>query len=181
MLKDGGRLGLITQSSILYLPSSKQFRQSLIEDFNPILAVEAGTGVFPLQSGEKIDSVLMVVERKPSTKLTQPTLFVNLRKEKEKAAALEFILRDPDTSQLAYRRSVRSFSRFPNSQFNYACPDAAVTLFEKLPPLADYAEVRQGLATTDNDRFVRYMWDVRGRGQFNLVSLCERGWLTALV
>ncbi len=171
LLKEGGRLGLITQSSILYLPSSKQFRQSLIEDFNPILAVEAGTGVFPLQSGEKIDSVLMVIERRTSTKgtstkelskkQTQPTLFVNLRKEKEKAAALECVLREPASNPLAYRRSIQSFSRFPNSQFNYACPDAAVTLFEKLPPLADYAEVRQGLATTDNDRFVRYMWDVR--------------------
>lgn len=166
LLEKGGRLGLITQSSILYLPSSKQFRQSLIEDFNPILAVEAGTGVFPLQSGEKIDSVLMVIERPKSTAKTnetemEPTLFVNLRKEKEKGSALEHVLQEPASNPLAYRRSVRSFSRFPNSQFNYACPDAAVTLFEKLPPLSDYAEVRQGLATTDNDRFVRFMWDVK--------------------
>ncbi len=161
LLKEGGRLGLITQSSILYLPSSKQFRQTLIDDFNPILAIEAGTGVFPLQSGEKIDSVLMVIERKTNTEQMAPTLFINLRKEKEKAQALKSVLQDPDEHPLAYKRSIQSFKRFPNSQFNYACPDAAVALFEKLPPLGDYAEVRQGLATTDHDRFVRYMWDVR--------------------
>ncbi|MCC7527839.1 MAG: N-6 DNA methylase [Candidatus Melainabacteria bacterium] len=161
LLKESGRLGLITQSSILYLPSSKQFRQTLIEDFSPILVVEAGTGVFPLQSGEKIDSVIMVIERKTSAEQIPPTLFINLRQEKEKAQALISVLQKPDVNPLAYKRSIQSFRRFPNSQFNYACPDAAVTLFEKLPPLADYAEVRQGLATTDNDRFVRYMWDVR--------------------
>lgn len=161
LLKEGGRLGLITQSSLLYLPSSKQFRQTLIDDFSPILAVEAGTGVFPLQSGEKIDSVIMVIERKTKSKPVDQTLFVNLRKEREKDQALKSVLENPHVSPNAYYRSTQSFKRFPNSQFNYACPDAAVTLFEKLPPLGNYAEVRQGLATTNNDRFVRYMWDVR--------------------
>ncbi len=166
LIKADGKLGLITQASILYLPSSKQFRQHLIENFSPRLVVEAGTGVFPLQSGEKIDSVIMVIESKAESRSSDLTLFVNLRKEKEKAATLESILRDKESAPKpqpapVYRRSIQSFERFPNSQFNYACPDAAVTLFKKLPPLGDFAEVRQGLATTDNERFVRYMWDIR--------------------
>lgn len=159
LLKDDGRLGLITQSSLLHLPSAKEFRRHLIEGFHPTLAIEAGTGVFPLQSGEKIDSVILVVEKRKE-RAEKETLFVNLRQEKEKAAMLDSILADPDTSPLSYRRDIKAFQRFPNCQFNYSCPDAAIKLFEKLPQLGDFAEVRQGLATTDNERFVRYKWEV---------------------
>ncbi len=157
LLKDEGKLGLITQSSIMYLPSSKAFRNHLIDGYAPTLAIEAGTGVFPLQSGEKIDSVILVVGK---ARPLQKTIFVNLRKEKDKATALAEALQNPNSSPLTFTRDIKSFRRFPNSQFNYSCPEAAVTLMEKLPPLDEFAEVRQGLATTDNERFVKFVWEV---------------------
>lgn len=157
LLKEDGKLGVITQSSLLYLPSSREFRNHLIEHYTPSLAIEAGTGVFPLQSGEKIDSVIMVIAK---DKTANETLFINLRKEKDKETALSEVLKHPNSSPLAFSREIQSFKKFPNSQFNYSCPDAAVTLMEKLPALGEYAEVRQGLATTDNERFVKFIWEV---------------------
>lgn len=157
LLEQGGKLGLITQSSILYLPSSKEFRNFLLDNCTLPLAIEAGTGVFPLQSGEKIDSVIMVIEKEKKGK---ETLFVNLRKQKDKESQLARILENPNSSPFAFKRCIQSFKRFPNSQFNYSCPEAAMTLMEKLPPLGEFAEVRQGLATTDNDRFVKFNWEV---------------------
>lgn len=160
-LKENGRLGLITQSSILYLPSSKPFREKLIESYNPTLVIEAGTGVFPLQSGEKIDSVIIIIEQKVvSSPSDDHCLFINLRAQKEKAEALAQSLRKPESAPDTYFRPLAGFSRFPNCQFNYSSPQAALTLFEKLPKLENFADVRQGLATTDNDRFVRYVWEV---------------------
>lgn len=157
LLKDDGKLGVITQSSLLYLPSSKEFRNHLIEHYTLTLAIEAGTGVFPLQSGEKIDSVIMVIAK---DKIANEALFINLRKEKDKENALSEVLKHPNSSPLAFSRELHSFKKFPNSQFNYSCPEAAVTLMEKLPALGEYAEVRQGLATTDNERFVKFIWEV---------------------
>lgn len=157
LLDERGKLGLITQSSILYLPSSKEFRNHVIEGFSPDIVIEAGTGVFPLQTGEKIDSVIMVIGPKQTAK---KTLFINLRKEKDKESTLKDVLQSPAQSPLAFSRCIETFKRFPNSQFNYSCPGAAITLLEKLPPLGEFAEVRQGLATTDNDRFVKYIWEV---------------------
>jgi len=157
LLQPGGKLGLITQSSILYLPSSKDFRNFLLENYALPLAIEAGTGVFPLQSGEKIDSVIMVIAKEKSEK---ETLFVNLRKQKDKESQLAQTMNNPHSSPFAFQRCIQSFRRFPNSQFNYSCPEAAMTLMEKLPPLVEFAEVRQGLATTDNGRFVKFNWEV---------------------
>ncbi|MBX9770981.1 MAG: hypothetical protein K2X29_06400, partial [Candidatus Obscuribacterales bacterium] len=47
-----------------------------------------------------------------------------------------------------------------NYVFNYRCPTLVTTLLNKAKTLCDLAEVRQGLATTDNNRFLRYWWDV---------------------
>jgi len=157
LLDERGKLGLITQSSILYLPSSREFRNHVIESYLPDVVIEAGPGVFPLQTGEKIDSVIMVLGPRQTSK---ETLFVNLRKEKDKESRLKEVLQSPRQSPLAFSRCIKAFKRFPNSQFNYSCPDAAVTLLEKLPALGDFAEVRQGLATTDNQRFVKHIWEI---------------------
>lgn len=162
LLKDSGRLGLITQSSILYLPSSRPFREKLIESYTPTLVIEAGTGIFPLQSGEKIDSVIMVIEQKEknSEAEDEKCLFINLRTEDDKHQSLVCALKDWESFPNAFLRKVSAFKKFPNCQFNYSCPQAALNLFEKLPKLEEFADVRQGLATTDNERFVRYVWEV---------------------
>ncbi|MBA3859334.1 MAG: hypothetical protein C0507_20715 [Cyanobacteria bacterium PR.3.49] len=177
LLKDNGRLGLITQSSILYLPSSRPFRETLINSHRPELVIEAGTGIFPLQSGEKIDSVIMVIGQKAEKQKSgnprdenqkyeignqenENCLFINLRAEDDKPLALGRALREPGRFSNAYLRSLSAFRRFPNCQFNYSCPQAALTLFEKLPKLEEFADVRQGLATTNNARFVRFIWEV---------------------
>lgn len=157
LLDERGKLGLITQSSILYLPSSREFRNHVIESYLPEVVIEAGPGVFPLQTGEKIDSVIMVIGPRQTSK---ETLFVNLRKEKDKESRLKEVLQNPRQSPLAFSRCIKAFKRFPNSQFNYSCPDAAIKLLEKLPALGDFAEVKQGLATTDNERFVKHIWEI---------------------
>ncbi|MBC7999668.1 MAG: N-6 DNA methylase, partial [Leptolyngbya sp.] len=163
LLSQDGKLGVITQSSILYLPSSRQFRQTLIDKYYPSIAVEAGIGVFSMQSGEKIDSLILVLESK-SQNTAKESLFIDLRKDVEKALVLEDLLRDIEqglqNSHRVFRRNIESFDRFPHLQFNYACPASAVKLLEKFPLLEEVTDVRQGLATTDNERFLRYVWDV---------------------
>lgn len=160
LLKPNGRLGVITQSSILYLPSSKEFRKTLIDEFHPLLVIEAGTGVFPLQTGEKIDSVIMTIEPRNSEAINEKTLFINLRKKQDKKESLHAALDNPEQSNNAFEREISSFRQFPNLQFNYSCPLAATKLLKSLPTIGDNTDVRQGLATTDNERFLRYAWDV---------------------
>lgn len=164
LISPDGKLGVITQSSILYLPSSRQFRQTLIDNYYPSIAIEAGIGVFSMQSGEKIDSLILVLESKSQTSAKE-SLFIDLRKDVEKALVLEDLLKNIDqpgfqNNHRIFRRNIESFVCFPHLQFNYACPASAVKLFEKFPLLEEVTDVRQGLATTDNERFLRYSWDV---------------------
>lgn len=51
-------------------------------------------------------------------------------------------------------------SLIPGSPFAYWVSDSIRQLFKELPPMSDRADVKQGLATADDFRFVRTWWEV---------------------
>jgi len=59
-----------------------------------------------------------------------------------------------------YRLPQRAFDAIPGSPWVYWIPDSLRRLFEELPSLGEVAQPRQGLATADNFRFLRYWWEV---------------------
>ena len=57
--------------------------------------------------------------------------------------------------QVKYVANARNFSKIPGSPVAYWVSKNAVRAFETQKPLGAIAEPKQGLATTDNNRFVR--------------------------
>lgn len=168
MLEPGGRLGFITQASLLHLPTYRELRQRLVEQERLISVVEAGPGVFPLQSGEKINSTLIVVEsaRNGTPAKEQgsraPAVFIDASNDKDKERALRqlFVAATGTGSPHIYLRDAGAFKKHPRYAFAYKCPAVILDTVHELGQLGSRADVRQGLATTDNQRFVRYWWDV---------------------
>ncbi len=169
LLYPGGRLGLIGQSSLLFLPSYGKLRQYLIEQTNLVSVVELGPGVFPLQGGEKVNSSLFVVEvpvrrREPGKQSDKDAscAFLDVVASKDKATALGDLLRqEPKVEGSAiYYKDQYSFKRQRKCALNYKCPEVVIEIIESCQRLGDMAELRQGLATSDNKRFVRHWWDV---------------------
>ena len=60
----------------------------------------------------------------------------------------------------SYWRSQIEFKKIPGYPFVYWISDRIRELFRKYKPLVKYADVRQGCATGDNDRFLRFWWEV---------------------
>ncbi len=151
-----GMIGLITQSSIISLPSYTKLRNALLEKTSIDTCVELGPGVFQLQGGEKINSLLLILSNKPfKTGSKIMFRFIDLTSSKDK----EVDLAQVDTAK-AYSVSQETLKQNTNFVFNYRCPEIVSKLLKGCLPLADIADVRQGLATTDNERFLRYWWDV---------------------
>lgn len=65
-----------------------------------------------------------------------------------------------DMSQHFYRASAASFMAIPSSPIAYWVESNMRTAFFKGKPLGESAPVRQGLATADNDRFIRLWHEV---------------------
>jgi hypothetical protein len=181
LLHPSGRVGFIGQSSLLYLASYERLRKYLAESASVVSVVDAGLGVFPWQAGEKVNSVLMVAQAKdngipakmngngPATDIE--ARFIDLRGLTDKSTSLQNLISESGINQdllsgamtpssNVYLSYVKDFQYHRNYSYNYRCPQAAVKLMQALPALSSAAEIRQGLATTDNSRFVRLWWDV---------------------
>jgi hypothetical protein len=130
-------------------------------------AVDAGPGVFPMQGGEKVNSAVLIVE-KPGADVCadlNESWFFNIKDNHDKAPALLnqiFLAKSPgqksESSPILLNPSV--FRQFHASAFSYFIPTAVSNLLANATPLETIADIRQGLATTDNERFVKFVWQV---------------------
>ncbi|GEM_PF-618896 len=166
LLAPGGRLGLIGQTSLLFVPSYGSLRQHLIDRASLIAVVEAGTGVFPLQGGEKVNSALLLVERAEPAAARQGNAsrkirFFDLSCAQEKGEHLKQLIHQGDgRADGSYEREATDFRHHRQCAFNYKFPALLPMIMKDADSLHQSADLRQGLATTDNERFVRYNWDV---------------------
>ena len=169
LLKPGGRLGFIAQASLLHLPTYQDLRKRLAQEDRLIAVVEAGTGVFPLQGGEKVNSALIVLEsrQRSSGAATsrcghEGAIFVDITQAQDKGTALRQVTGERGGLELpnVYIRYSDSFRHHPSFAFAYKCPEVVLNLMHSTSPLSELVDVRQGLATSDNQRFVAYWWDV---------------------
>ena len=58
-------------------------------------------------------------------------------------------------SKLYYSANQNSFSKIPGSPIGYWLGDAIIDLFENSPTIKSQVEARQGMATGDNEKFIR--------------------------
>ena len=61
-----------------------------------------------------------------------------------------------------YRAAAEDFERIPGSPIAYWISLNAAKIFDHRAPLSKYVDGRVGLMTSDNDRFLRFFWEVPG-------------------
>jgi len=142
-----GRAGMITQASLLDLPAFDLLRREIIDNYNLVSITDAGTNVFPLIQGDKVNSAIIVIEKPKEVLDNQSFEFCKISKHSNFSNVSVPILKlDQNSLKLAYRLSE-------------PVPAEIMQLFE-LPPLDSIASIKQGLATTDNAQFVKNICDV---------------------
>lgn len=73
-----------------------------------------------------------------------------------------------------YRRSAQDFKSIPGTPIAYWASEAMRKVFSKGKALAAFSDARQGSATGDNDRFMRYVWEIpRSRFGLGVNSISE--------
>lgn len=158
-VKRGGRLGFIMQSSILSLPSAAPIRQEVLKHCSIEQVVNLGARVFPLLSGEKADSAILLLRRQEADEKTTISYF-DLTRQEEKNSFLERLIKQEKGAPLPFYKKQSDFNNHEGFTFNFKRPRTASLLYATLPRLSEKAELKQGLATSDNERFVRYTWEV---------------------
>lgn len=155
LVRPAGIWGMINLPSWMFLSSFEKFRASLIRKntFNSMLHL--GRGVF----GADFGSVAFVLTNKKSDKdskgvyrrLFDRTSIVRSPNE------IEELFLKSDNGRFVVAQS--NFLKIPGQPIGYWLSSEVFEAFRKLPALSTVAPTKQGLATGDNDQFLRQWFE----------------------
>ena len=155
-LKEEGLLGMITPQTFMFISSYQKTREFILNNMNIRLFVQFGLGgVF---NDALVDTAAYIMEK---SKLNHGT-YIDLTKNKNKQEKLFYIWKNKkfEYSRNVYHIDNNNFKKIPGFPFAYWMNKKLLNMFSNLQ-LKDLADVRQGIATGDNKRFLRYNWEVK--------------------
>ncbi|HMS76690.1 BREX-1 system adenine-specific DNA-methyltransferase PglX [Gordonia sp. (in: high G+C Gram-positive bacteria)] len=155
-----GSVAMVTMHSWMFLTSYKKFRARMSEWGHLASMAHLGTRGFDSISGEVVQTTAFVIDTE-SRPGHQGRFFrlVSGRNEAEKAQMLGDAIESGDPA-VVFGASMHDFALVPESPVVYWLSEAMKAAFAKGERLGDVAHPRQGLATADNDRFLRQWFEV---------------------
>lgn len=167
LIKEKGRLGMIAQQSFMFISSYEDLREEILKA-NAIEAMaHTGPHAFDDIGGEKVNTTNFVVRNEPDHKIrfdAKGTYFHLVKEPDSEAKRLRFeqILArsrvgEPDPAVFRYHQA--DFNSIPCSPWVYWITPRLRRVFVELPKLGEIAQLKQGLITADNFRFLRFWWE----------------------
>lgn len=144
-----GGVGVIMTRTPFFLSRYSEWRkESLFDEKQPLnVFVDLGQGVL---DSAMVEAVLAVF----SNQKTTPVAFDYSSK------GGDYLLPDEFSSNNALTFSLENLQFVPNSPLAYWVPYSTLEKFNRYFSYSEKADVKQGLATRDNERFVRLWWEV---------------------
>jgi hypothetical protein len=178
MLRPGGRLGILTMHSFMFTGAFERMRREIAERAEVRAVAHFGPGLFDVGNPGTLQTAAVVLERSPAP--GGRAMFFRLVDADDKRSALAkavgYALLKSSTEtggtltpalSLSTGRGGKRFelkqsdlASLPRLAWMYWISPRLRRAFRDLPTLGEIAPPRQGLATTDNARFVRYWWEV---------------------
>lgn len=163
-----GRLAMITQQSFMFISTFENLREILLGATAIETMAHVGPRAFAEVTGEKVNTTVFVLRREQLEMERREARGVYFRLVKEpdaesKRTAFELALarrRAGQSDSRVYEYRQGDFADIPGSPWVYWCTTGLRQLFRGSQTLGSVAEPRQGLATADNFRFIRYWWEV---------------------
>jgi hypothetical protein len=173
-----GTAAMITMQSWMFLSSYEKLRASLLAHQWITSMLHLGARAFDSIGGEVVSSTAFVLTNvsldNRGAARTRVGTFIRLvdgTSEAEKSASLVAALAERTRESDFYFASAEDFAAIPGSPIVYWLSEKMRSTFVLGEPLSEVANLRQGLATADNSRFLREWWEVsRNRIAFACTS-----------
>ena len=181
LIVDRGYMAMITLPSWLFLSSFESFRSNLVRAHKIESLLHMGRGIFGIDWGS---TAFVFQKSAPKAKrshffrlherifqhihlLDIEKIFLNAKKIREykhdfseyrdESGVREISdTSDPNGIKIHYKFASSEFGRIPGCPIAYWSSPRFITTFEEFPPLNRILDVRQGMATTDNNKYLRY-------------------------
>ena len=151
---------MITMQSWMFLSSYEALRRRILDQIKLLSMTHLGPRAFDSIGGEVVTTTAFVLEntRKPEYRGAYLRL-LDGKSESEKESAICEAIKNPDCGWF-YRTSAADFKKIPGSPIAYWVSERIREVFKQGLQVGDRIPVRQGLATADNDQFLRFWPEV---------------------
>ena len=155
-----GFMAMINMQSWLFLSSFERLRVKLLSTSTLITMAHLGERGFDTIGGAVVSTTAFVFENvHHPAKSGEYLRLIDGRSEAEKARMAHEAAKNPACGWF-YRASTLDFKKIPGSPIAYWVSSALRNAFEKGYPLKQIGDTRQGMATSDNGRFLRVWSEV---------------------
>ncbi|WP_277234863.1 BREX-1 system adenine-specific DNA-methyltransferase PglX [Phocaeicola salanitronis] len=175
---DDGKVGMIHPLSFMYISSYEQVRKYILNNTHISILAELGLGgVF---KNAQIDTTAYILDK--SNDISGNGIYINLTKYKNHANKPQIFVdtykncaQDLDDPHV-YRLSQTKFKQIKSYPFIYWISDEFREKFGKMS-LANIVDTKKGLDTTNNERFLRFFWEVNIKDISNNYVLDKCKWV----
>ena len=161
MSVQNGYVAFITTSSWMFLSSFEKLRHHLQHKVNIVSIVDFGTELFDGKVGHNPIVAWVNCNQKVDYKMTAIRLVDYCYSRRDEKEPEFFEIRNRHTAQQS------NFSKIPGAPVAYWVSNNFINMFN-MHSVADFADVQEGLKTGDNERFIRFWYEV----DFNKTSMC---------
>jgi hypothetical protein len=150
---NGGRVGAITSRTGFFLSSFESWRRSTLLGATKVKeCIDLGQGVL---DGAMVETAAYTIG---TSSVSDPMIFFELvdvaAKENELLGSLEI------GGARVYVRDASHMLATPSATFAYSMSEELADDFRHLPSLEQIARIVRGSATSDDERFIRAIWEV---------------------
>lgn len=150
-----GLIGMVTMQEWMFNSSFQKFRKNILEYLTIDTLIHIGVGGFDTISGERVNTVAFTIKN------------INLNGYKGVYRQLLGGSNEDQKKEIFFKKHLLrfiavadGFKKIPGSPMAYWINEKICNAFEKNPPLGNVAKARQGLATADNNHFLRLWFEV---------------------
>ena len=154
-LFDNGKYGMINMHSWMFLSSFENLRKTLIRKFNIDNLLHLGPHTFDEITGEVVQNVAFIITNDTPKNTGTYYRLVGGKNCSEKE--YYYLTIKKEHSKDEYRNIYQSnFERIPGNPIGYWISETMLSHFTNDKSLSEYADLRSGISTGDNDRFYRF-------------------------
>ena len=157
MAKKNGYQAMITQHAWMFLSSFEQFRVKLLDTVSIVSLVHLGVGAFEDLNSKVVQSVSYILRNSYLENYSgrYDRLFEKQGTYENNGEKIQWLI----TGKHKYFAIQSNFSKIPGSPVAYWVSDNVFQLYAESKKIADYGYARQGIATGENDRFMRNWYE----------------------
>lgn len=164
LLKDNGFNAQINMQAWMFLTSYQKIRSYILDKKTIITMAQLGTKAFSQISGEVVQTVAWVIKNNNIRKY-QPSYFrLTEGNEDDKKSKLK------NKENVFLNIAPSDFKKIPGSPIAYWIKKDLLDLFFKNSKMSDVLEPREGLATGNNDKHIRFWFEVNCNNIGNVTS-----------